>query len=454
VTRDMCGRAMTYLAARTHYGACQASDLQALEPIWEQVLGLADIARLHDLYARLILVADGDTDAVEALAREYREIIGPPDPAHVAAVIRITRGDPSPGDPDNDGETHTGSDPASDEGQGDGDAAGEGGGQDPDSETETGRAAGAGHPEDDSQDTGGDADGSPSPAGGPTVGSLADALRDATEHAQAGQLEQFDEDVSLKDVLDHAANLPQGEHSPSGEGTGAPAGRMPDRGVDRPPMPDEVRAATVFARELERARTSSLKRIDKRTPGGHLNSRQYIRALAQRQDGRPITSFPWSIERRKRNPIRGPHVIFIVDTSGSMARYEYALGPIVWIADSGLRKVGGRMATGLFGDSAELLWDGKRPMRLVPAIRTGGGTAFAGDAIEMCADVLDMEDRSRPRLAYILSDGGWYDTKAGMAKIQELAALGVPTIHISLFVEPLSVLAARISVIQIGRAHV
>lgn len=35
-----------------------------------------------------------------------------------------------------------------------------------------------------------------------------------------------------------------------------------------------------------------------------------------------------------------------------------------------------------------------------------------------------------------------------MAKIQSLAAIGVPTIHISLFVEPLSVLAARISVIR------
>ncbi len=59
-----------------------------------------------------------------------------------------------------------------------------------------------------------------------------------------------------------------------------------------------------------------------------------------------------------------------------------------------------------------------------------------------------MEDTSRPRLAYILSDGGWYDTRAGMAKVQWLASIGVPTIHISMFVEPLSVLASRISVIR------
>jgi hypothetical protein len=280
------------------------------------------------------------------------------------------------------------------------------------------------------------------------MGSLADALKEAAEQARIGQLEQLNEEVSLTDVLDRAAHAPATSRRDGLQGTGAPAGRMPRRDVDRPPMPDEIRAAERFASRLQRARTASLAQIDKRTPGGTFHSRQHIRAIAQRQHGRPVTAFPWSVERRARNPIRGPHVIFIVDTSGSMKLFEYALGPIVWIIDSGLRKVGGRMATGLFGDAAKLLSDGQRPMRLVPGIRVGGGTAFAGDAIEMCADVLDMADQSRPRLAYILSDGGWYDTHAGMAKIRWLASLGVPTIHISLYAPPLSVLAARISVIN------
>ena len=230
---------------------------------------------------------------------EYREIIGPPDPAPVAAVIRITRGDPieakgnatGPGDPGQDGHAQDGRDPATADGQGDGENATTGG-DDGDSEgagtTANGNSAGGegqgtsekegegqgdsagsegqgdgdgkGQGEDGAgagqggggagQGGGGDSDGESSseePADGPTLGSLADALRDAAEHAQAGQLEQFDEDVSLKDVLDHAAKLPRGESATGREGTGAPAGRMPDRGVDRPPMPDEVRAATVFA---------------------------------------------------------------------------------------------------------------------------------------------------------------------------------------------------------------
>ncbi len=403
VTRDMCGRAMTYLAARTHYEACDAAHLQMLEPIWEQVLGLADIAALHHLYARLILVPDGNTDAMEDLAREYREIIGQPDPAPLVAVLRITRGEETeadgsasgPGQSGPDSEAAGGNQPGSGDGQGEGegedgaagsgdqqgagagshgepqnagqsgDAQGDGGGgPDRDEADGPGGRSGGGSEDTDNaaSDTAGDQQesgcgggdgGEDGPGDGPTLGSLADALRDAAEHARAGQLEQFDEDVSLEDVLDRAASLPSHQEDPTGQGTGAPSGRMPDRGVDRPPMPDEVRAANVFASRLERARTASVARIDKRTPGGRFNSRQYVRALAQRQHGRPITAFPWSVERRKRNPIRGPHVIFIVDTSGSMARYEYALGPIVWIIDSGLRKVGGRMATGLFGDSAE-----------------------------------------------------------------------------------------------------
>jgi hypothetical protein len=482
LTRDMCGRAMTYLAARTHYGIVDPKILEGLEPLWEAVLGIADIARLHDLYARVINVGDGELDALDALAREYREIIGPPDPPQTAAVIRITRSNspsasegataqPAPGeqpdqegqgeqDGDSDGEAAEGCDsgttPGSGSGRpgsaqqgedsGDGSADGEG-------ESPTGSDSTAEHDQSDGEGNRSGSSGGPGEQGDagegdrPSIRSLTEALEDAGEKAQAGELRQLNEDVNLDAVIARAAgDLPKA--STRATGTGAPTGRMPVRDVDRPPMPDEIRAAALFASRIERARTIAFAQIDKRTPGGRFHPRQHVRALAQRQHGRPVTAHAWSIERRRRNPIRAPHVIFIADTSASMAEYEYALGPIAWIIDTGLRIVGGRMATGLFGNAAELLSDGRRPMRLVPAIRTGGGTAFAGDAMDMCTEVLDMEDQSRPRLAYILSDGGWYDTHAGMERIRWLASLGVPTIHISLFVEPLSVLAARISVIR------
>ena len=58
-----------------------------------------------------------------------------------------------------------------------------------------------------------------------------------------------------------------------------------------------------------------------------------------------------------------------------------------------------------------------------------------------------MTNPRRPRFVYVLSDGGWYDTPAGVERIRWLAGHGVPTIHIAIGVAPLSVEADRIVVI-------
>ena len=212
-----------------------------------------------------------------------------------------------------------------------------------------------------------------------------------------------------------------------GRGTGLPTGRLPDRGVDRPPYPDEVQHARRYANRLRQAITQGTRQIDKRTPGGRFDGRAYARGRAEHAAGRPVSTHPWRVTRHVAAPIQEPHVGLIIDTSGSMAGYEYALGPIAWILTDGLRQIGGRCATALFGNSAALLADGTRPLALVPGIRTGGGTAFAGDAIELVSDQLEMTNPRRPRFVYVLSDGGWADTRAGVERIRALAELGVPT---------------------------
>jgi Mg-chelatase subunit ChlD len=148
-----------------------------------------------------------------------------------------------------------------------------------------------------------------------------------------------------------------------------------------------------------------------------------------------------------RTPIEAPHVGLIIDTSGSMHAYEYALGPIAWILTDGLRQIDGRCATALFGNAAELLADGTARMPLVPGITTGGGTAFAGDAIELVCTHLEMTNPRRPRFLYVLSDGGWADTRPGVQKIRWLAEHAVPTIHLAIGIAPLSVECDRITVI-------
>jgi Mg-chelatase subunit ChlD len=249
-------------------------------------------------------------------------------------------------------------------------------------------------------------------------------------------------------VLEHAAA--GGERSSElgrGRGTGPPTGRLPDRGVDRPPYPDEVQHPRRYATRLRQAITQGTRQINKRTPGGRFDGRAYARGRAEQAAGRPVTTHPWRVTRQVATPIQEPHVGLIIDTSGSMAGYEYALGPIAWIITDGLRQIGGRCATALFGNSAALLADGTRPLVHVPGIRTGGGTAFAGDAIELVSDQLEMTNPRRPRFVYVLSDGGWSDTRAGVERIRELAELGVPTIHLSIGIAPLSVECDRITVI-------
>ena len=395
LTRDLAARATVYLRARTQYGIVDPADLTGLGELWLAVLGEPDLRALDDLYARLVWIPDGELDWLDEAAGEYRRIVGEPDLPPSAG------GTGAPG------------------------GSGEGGGEaDP-----------------------GEGD-SPDPGNGSGAESLADALERAIATARADQLAQLDEDVDLGQVLERAAG--EGDERGRigrGRGTGLPTGRLPDRGVDRPPYPDEVQHARRYANRLRQAITQGTRQIDKRTPGGRFDGRAYARGGAERAAGRPVTTHPWLVTREVAAPIQEPHVGLIIDTSGSMGGYEYALGPIAWILTDGLRQIGGRCATALFGNSAALLSDGTRPIALVPGIRTGGGTAFAGDAIELVSDQLEMTNPRRPRFVYVLSDGGWADTRAGVERIRRLAELGVPTIHLSIGIAPLSVECDRITVI-------
>ena len=395
LTRDLAARATVYLQARTHYGIVDPGDLDGLRELWGAVLGDHDLRALGDLYARVVWIPDGELERLDDAAREYRRIVGEPDEPPNPAAGR------QPGGPG--------------ERQGAGDS-------------------GTGH-RGEHQD-------------GAGVGSLADALERAIASARSDQLEQLDEDVDLEQLLrDAAARGGQARKLGRGGGTGLPSGRIPDRGVDRPPYPDEVQHARRYANRLRQALTQGTRRIDKRTPGGRFDGRAYARGRAQHATGRPVTTHPWRVARQVRAPIQEPHVGLIIDTSGSMAGYEYALGPIAWILTDGLRQIGGRCATALFGNGVSLLADGRQPLPRVPGIRTGGGTAFAGDAIEFVSDQLDMTNPRRPRIVYVLSDGGWADTRAGVQRIRALAELSVPTIHLSIGIAPLSVECDRITVI-------
>jgi hypothetical protein len=227
LTRDLAARATVYLQARTHYGIVEPATLDPLRAVWSGVLGERDLKALDDLYAKLVRIADGELDRLDEAARAYRQIVGAPDPP------------PTSGGAGERG----GSAPA---------------GSDGDARPDHGEHAG----------------------GGAAAGSLADALEQAIATARAGQLKQLDEDVDLGQVLENAAA--SGERSSEhgrGRGTGLPTGRLPDRGVDRPPCPDELQHARRYASRLRQAITQGRgKSTSARRAGGSTGARTHAAA--------------------------------------------------------------------------------------------------------------------------------------------------------------------------------
>lgn len=427
VSRDMCGTSMVYLQARTHYGAVDPATLTELTKLWEAVLGDDDVKALDDLFARLIWAPDGENEPLDVLAREYRDIIGLPDPPPASPA---GGGDEEDQDADDDADEQEGEQDTGGEQPADGGSPDEGDGQGEGTGTGTGNGQGA-------PGTGNGNGGTPDTRQAPGVGEAladkyAEAVKDAAGEVIDGILQQYNEDFDLQQITQEAAGAADPTTGPKSRGTGAPTGRMPDRGVDRPPLPDEIQQAVAYANRMQAARAVGTKQIPKRTPGGSFNARAYVRGCGQRRRQEPVTSHAWEIQQETRTPLLEPHVALVEDTSGSMGAYEYALGPITWMLDHGLRRIGGQVAVSLFGNGCSLLSDGSRPMPKVPGIKVGGGTAFGGEAIDMAVDCLDFDNPMRPCFLYLLSDGGWMDTHAGVKRIRALKSRGIPTYHLSI----------------------
>ncbi len=202
----------------------------ACAALWLQVLGERDLDALDALFAKLIWIPDGELDALDRAAREYRAIIGAPDPPEDGSCDQATDGDRADG--------KSGGQPAR-------------------------RAR-----------------------------SVRRSNRRSSTPAKASCSSSTPTSTCSRCSVTRPA---RGERSaPRGRGgaTGMPTGRMPDRGVDRPPAPDEVQHARRYATRMRQALTHGTRQIDKRTPGGRFDGRAYARGQAQRQTGRPAQHSP------------------------------------------------------------------------------------------------------------------------------------------------------------------
>ena len=378
----MAGRATVYLRRARTTASSTRPRSTALEPIWQTVLGADDLRALDALFARLIWIADGEIDALDARrARLPRD--------HRRRPTRDERRRRRPASGDRPAPATATPAPAEAHGR------------------RRRRPAEAGEARADAR------------------GSLAEALEQALAHARAGQLEQLD-----------ARRRPAGaarRGRPRRRPRPRRAARRRDRRAVRAGCPT---AASTARRSPTRSRTPAAtppgcarrsplgtRTIDKRTPGGRFDGRAYARGQAQRAarpagQHAPVADHPPGPRADPGAARRAGHRHLRLDGRLRVRARPDRLDPHRRAApdrralrDRAVRRrrraAHRRRATGC---------------ALVPGIRTGGGTAFAGDAIVLASDAARDDQPAPPALRLrALSDGGWYDTHAGVERIRWLA---------------------------------
>ena len=269
--------------------------------------------------------------------------------------------------------------------------------------------------------------------------------------ARDGQLEQLDEDVDLSRCSSDAASATAAPASVArgGRGTGLPTGRMPDRGVDRPPVPRRGAArpplrqpAAPGDHRTARGRSTSAP------PAGASTAAPTPAAGRSRPPAGRSAAHPWRVTRQVQRADpgaarRADHRHLRLDGRLRVRARPDRLDPHRRPAPDrrALRDRAVRQRRRRCSPTA--------PSRcaLVPGIRTGGGTAFAGDAIELVSRPARDDQPAPPpvRLRALRRRVGGH--RAGVERIRWLAEHGVPTIHLAIGIAPLSVECERITVI-------
>lgn len=384
VSRGEAGWLVTILGARTHAGTLPAGLRAPVDELARRALGEADARRLAALMRRVSAIADGDAEAMVKAAREYREIIGEPDGAVVAAIAALL------------GELA--------EAIGDAEASAQ--------------AAIAGE--------GDRSDGAPDGAPDDVCDGDGDAVARARELLEEIEATLGGEVDAAKRRADEAGRLTRG-----GLRGGRPSGEIPTGEPGGPPGPAELRAAAQLERELRRVRARRVAREGAMRPG-RFHAPGAVRAAAARALGRPAQVEAFRRREEVASPLWAPEVAVLVDTSGSMAGHHEELGRVLWSCHRAVRRLGGRVAAAGFGNGAAILVRGAARLSRVPELRCGGGTGFVDEAVRACERELRLADRHRPRLCVVISDGEMYEADRERDALERLRRYGVAVVHVGI----------------------
>ena len=201
--------------------------------------------------------------------------------------------------------------------------------------------------------------------------------------------------------------------------------RPPATWTQRPPTPDEQRAARQLARRLAAARSTPEPATNpSRTPPGRLRVRQAITAQAQTAAGTIPTASPWQRRRHQPPPRPRLHLAVLVDVSGSMAGYTRPMSSAAWMLAHAAGHTDATTTTIAFGPSVTLLTPPQSRPAQVHEIAVAGGTDTFPQAVKLADELLQLRRPGTSRLLAVVSDGYLADRDAAQKLLTTLHHAG------------------------------
>lgn len=381
----------TQTLGRVAAGSMEASDVDELRDVFEEILGEDTLNKLQELWDRALDVDDGNPDELLGLARGVGSLLVEDEDGSEAMT---------------DGESSSGSEG---EGTGEGEGDEELSGEDRETLKEALKEA------------------------------MESAGEDASENlAESGseEAEDMEEAVgSSTDNIEEPEGSDEEEDAPEGGGRGL-SGFTSVRAGERDPTDDERIQRNKLATILKKVRWRDRKVAKRNTelPPGRLRSREAVRASAEVSQGRLSTAKPW--QHKKRTHVDEPTIKcgVIVDVSGSMSSNLEGVSSSMWIISEGVRECGGISAGVAFSDVASLVVPKeKQQKKKVKQFAVGGGTDHIHAACKLVEDELELIAHDGPALVVVVSDGDWYDQggKAG-AYLKKLHESGGKSIMVNI----------------------
>jgi VWA domain containing CoxE-like protein len=413
-TRWQAAQALVLTAGRADAGVLAESEVRKVLTLCGRVLGRDDLAQLRELGRQALLLSDGDTEGLLAVARQWVEVVGEPEPGELPPPPCTVK--------------HAGADRPTDESTSDAPD------QDDAGQDESGQHEG--EPNDPEHNDAGEddrSDGAPAEQDA-RAAAQADALAAAYAAAMSRvgdsgvqeAADQLREDEAAVPQRACRTRQPDAEQEAAQQAAVLVFGGHGHTDDDDPGSPlGQPREPTAQERVLARRTGEALRRAQFRergrvitpsaVPPGRLVGREAMQGAAQRARGVQVTALPFRQVIRRASPQPPLTVGIAVDVSGSMDWAAEIMSTTAWVLSHAVAQVGGRCATVAFGSEVTAVTHPGPPPRQVPTFVADDNWEQFTAAIRALDGGLALTSGSGARLVFVVSDGYYTDDEADSA---------------------------------------